>query len=291
MRVLIVGCGYVGKQVARLLHDRGDCVYVTTRSPVRASEWLACGWQPVVADVTQPDSLAALPTVDLVIHSVGYDRHAGIPKRDVYVDGLKNVLTALDGRFERFVFTSSTSVYGQSAGETVDENSPAVPDADGGRICLEAEQVIGQWSSTATKRVNFMIVRFAGLYGPGRLRARMEGLRAGEPWAGRADAWLNLIHRDDAARLAIAVGERGRGGGTYLGVDEEPVRREDFYARLADLVGAPEPIFDPNETGARGSSAGLNKRCDGTRTQQEFGFQFDFPTYREGLDSSVAESD
>lgn len=290
MHVLIVGCGYVGQQIARLLHERGDCVHATTRSPAHASEWLAHGWRPVVADVTRPDSLAALPDVDLVIHCVGYDRHAGISKRDVYVDGLQNVLAALDGRCKRFVFVSSTSVYGQSSGETVNEDSRTEPDSDGGRICLEAERLIGQWSSAPERRVDAIAVRFAGLYGPGRLLARTEGLRAREPLAGRADAWLNLIHRDDAARLAIAIGEQGRGGGVYLGVDKEPVRRGDFYSRLAELVGAPEPIFDANEIGARGSSTGLNKRCDGTRTWQELGFQFAFPTYREGLASSVPES-
>jgi nucleoside-diphosphate-sugar epimerase len=293
MRVLIVGCGYVGKRAAALLQERGDAVFAITRSPERTAEWQQQGWQPVVADVMRPETLVGLPLVDLVIYSVGYDRQSGIPKRDVYVDGLRNVLRSLEGRCGRIAYASSTSVYGQSSGEIVNEDSPAEPDSDGGRICLEAEQALADWASASGHQTEVMIVRFAGLYGPGRLLARSEGLRSGEPLAGRAVAWLNLIHRDDAANLAIALGERGRRGQTYLGVDEEPVHRMDFYSRLAELIGAPPPTFDETaRPGGRGSSSGLNKRCDGGRIRDELGFRFDFPTYREGLASAVTiESD
>jgi nucleoside-diphosphate-sugar epimerase len=236
----------------------------------------------------QPETLVDLPTVDLTIYSVGYDRQSGVPKRDVYVTGLTNALSALAGRCRRIMYVSSTSVYGQSSGEIVNEDSPTEPDTDGGRICLEAEQALADWSNGAGRDTATMIVRFAGLYGPGRLLARSESLRSGEPLTGRADAWLNLIHRDDAARLAVTIGERGRKGRTYLGVDEEPVRRVDFYTRLAELVGAPPPTFDwsaPSD--GRGSSTGLNKRCDGGRVREELGFRCEFETYREGLMAAV----
>jgi nucleoside-diphosphate-sugar epimerase len=288
MRVLIIGCGYVGRHAAALLRERGNSVHAMTRSPARAAEWQAFGWRPVVADVMRPETLVDLPMVDLAIYSVGYDRQAGVPKRDVYISGVTNALSALAGRCARITYVSSTSVYGQSSGEVVDEDSPTEPDTDGGRICLEAERALADWSNGAGRDTATMIVRFAGLYGPGRLLARSESLRSGEPLAGRADAWLNLIHRNDAARLAITIGEYGRNGRTYLGVDEEPVRRVDFYTRLAELVGAPPPTFDGSSppTG-RGSSTGLNTRCDGSRIRGELGFRCDFPTYRAGLASAV----
>jgi nucleoside-diphosphate-sugar epimerase len=288
MRVLIVGCGYVGRRAAALVYERGDSVHAMTRSPARAAEWQALGWRPVVADVMQPETLVDLPTVDLAIYSVGYDRQSGVPKRDVYVDGLRNALRAIEGRCGRIVYSSSTSVYEQSSGEIVNEDSPAEPDTDGGRICLKAERALANWSNGAGRDTTTMIIRFAGLYGPGRLLARSESLRSGAPLAGRADAWLNLIHRDDAARLAVTIGERGRSGRTYLGVDDEPVRRTDFYTRLAELVGAPPPTFDGSAiANGRGSATGLNKRCDGSRIRGELGFGFDFPTYREGLASAL----
>jgi nucleoside-diphosphate-sugar epimerase len=289
-RVLIVGCGYVGARVATRLHDAGHEVFAVTRSPERAYLFSLRGWTPIIADVMNPVAIAAAPPMDAMLHAVGFDRAAGVPKHDVYVDGLLNALNAISGRCSRVVTISSSSVYGQSNGEIVDESSPTEPATEGGQICLEAERAFWNWRASQPAGVSAMILRLAGIYGPGRMLAREETLRSGIPMSGRGDAWLNLIHGDDAAELVIAAMFEGRDRSTYLGVDQEPVRRTDFYGHLARLLGAPEPTFtgvvDP---GGRGSESGINKRCMNAATQKELAVGLRFPTYREGLAVAVAE--
>lgn len=284
-RRLIVGCGYVGRRVARTWRDAGDTVFAMTRSPARAEEFRALGWQPVVADVTEPASLGSLPRVDLVLHAVGYDRSSGPSQRDVYVDGLRSVLEALPMPMPRVVHVSSTSVYGQSDGSIVDETSPTEPTSESGRICLDAEQLVRQ--SCAERGT---IVRLAGIYGPDRLLRRVQGLRSGEPIAGNPDAWLNLVHVDDAAGSIVRLAEDERASGhTYLVCDDVPVRRRDYFGQLAELVGAKPPTFD-SSTPARHGAGGLNKRCSNLRLRNELQLELRFPSIEHGLPDAWARS-
>ncbi len=291
-KILIVGCGYVGGRVADRLADAGHEVAAVTRSPDRAREFQRRGWTPIVADVMAPAALADALPVDALLHAVGFDRAAGIPKRQVYVDGLAGVLREVSGRCRRVVAISSTSVYAQCDGEFVDEGSVAAAETESGQICRAAEQEVWTWRDAQPAGVTASILRLAGIYGPGRMLARTESLVAGQPLSGRGDAWLNLIHGDDAAALAVAalLGDGDRV--TYLGVDSEPVRRRDFYGHLAGLVSAPPPTFtDRVEPGGRGSESGINKRCQNPATRQALGVSLQFPTYRDGLADAVRRSE
>lgn len=281
MKILIFGCGYLGYRAARLWQARRDEVIAVTRSAARAREWTAQGLTAVVGDVLRPETLPTIPPVDLCLYSVGYDRSAGPGKREVYVHGLGKVLPILKDRMHRLIYVSSTSVYGQSRGEVVHEDSACQPVSEGGRICLEAEQLLRS-AFDCDASCSVAVLRLAGIYGPGRLLARRESLLAGTVLTVNPDGWLNLIHADDAARLVVRVGDNLTASTTYLVSDTEPVRRRDFYEHLAQLCGAPPPRF------ANGDDS-LNKRCDSTRIRRAFEFQFDYPTYREGLKHAVTE--
>src|SRR5262249_12394551 len=118
---LVIGCGYLGRRVAVAWRDQGRTVYALTRS--RADELAATGLSPIVADVTDPASLSHLPKVDTVLYAVGRDRSSGQSMHSVYVTGLTNVLAALPPP-AKFLYVSSSSVYGQTGGEWVTEDSP-----------------------------------------------------------------------------------------------------------------------------------------------------------------------
>lgn len=283
---LIVGCGYLGQRVGRILSDRGERVFGTTRKAERTEELAASGIVAVVADVLDPDSLAAFPEADRVLYCVGFDRSAGVPIRTVYVDGLENTLGQMTDRAGKFVYVGSTGVYGLDDGGWVDEDSPVAPRTESGRACLEAESVVRTYHE-AGGGLPSTIVRFSGLYGPGRIMRR-EALLRGEPIAGDPDKYLNLIQIDDAADAAIAVLDRGSPGRLYLASDDRPVPRSEFYALAAESLGAPLPRFVPPEP--KSPAAGQeesNKRVSNRRIRVELGLTLRYPDIRSGVPAAL----
>lgn len=284
MQTLIVGCGYLGLRVARLWREGGHRVSAVTRSAERAAALRAEGLTPIVADVMRPETLSGLPSADVLLYAVGFDRAAGHAQREVYVQGLQNVLHAASERVARWMYISSTSVYGQSAGEWVDEESACDPASEGGRVCLEAEQFLRRGGDRGIAEA--VVLRLSGIYGPGRLIARLDGLRSGTPVSGDPEAWLNLIHVADAARIAAACAEHGGADRTFLVSDDRPVTRREYYTRLAEVAGAPAPEFTGQDA-ARARTAGLNKRCRNARVKRELGVELLYPTIAEGLPAAV----
>jgi len=280
----MIGCGYLGERVACTWKADGDEVTVMTRSLERAEQLARTGFKPVIGDVMQPQTLNQLPRADVVLYAVGFDRSSGHAKRAVYVDGLRNVLAEIGSRCQRLIYISSTSVYGQNSGELIDESSPAESHEENGRICREAESVVWEFFDRTAARESrgAIILRLAGIYGSGRLLTRIEQLRRGEPLSGNPEAWLNLIHVDDAVRAIKAAEQRGRPGETYLVSDDRPLRRVEYFSALAEKVGAPPPRFVELAADAI-ERRQFNKRCDNRRLRQELGVDLQYPTVIDGL--------
>lgn len=269
---LVIGCGYLGRVVAdRWLKD-GRRVTALTRG--RADELKAAGIEPVVGDVLRPESLAALPTAATVLYAVGLDRAAGRPMREVYVEGLRNVLTALP-RPGRFLYVSSTGVYGQTDGSEVDEASPTEPVEESGRVVLAAERLLRERLPAAA------VLRFAGIYGPGRVLRRKQ-LLAGEPLVGDADKWLNLVHVADGASAVLAAEQRASAGDTLIVSDGTPATRREVYTETARLLGV-EARFEPGPAGAEPNRRLSNRRL------RALGWSPRYPSYVEGLAASLGE--
>jgi nucleoside-diphosphate-sugar epimerase len=266
---LVVGCGYLGTRVARAWRAAGDRVLAVTRRPERAVELAAVGLEPVVADVTAADHtawLATLPEVATVFWAVGFDRASGRSHADVHVHGLGRLLDALSGR-PRIILSSSTGVWGDEAGTIVDEDTPARPAREAGHVLVEAESLL-----RSHRLGPGVALRFAGLYGPGRL-PRLDALRAGRPIAADPDSWLNLIHVDDAARVVLAVAAAPAPAPLYVVSDGRPVRRRDWYGRLAAVAQAPPPVWDP----AAPRDRGADKRVNPARLFRDLGLTLDHP--------------
>ncbi|MFO0800950.1 MAG: NAD-dependent epimerase/dehydratase family protein [Gemmataceae bacterium] len=272
---LIVGCGYLGRRVAARWVAAGRRVAAVTRR--NASELRALGVEPVIADVMDPSSLVALPRAAVVLYAVGMDRAAGHSMHDVYVGGLRNLLTALPTG-ERFLYVSSTSVYGQRDGGEVDETSPTEPTEEAGRVVLAAERLL------RARRRDAIVLRLAGLYGPDRLLRKHPVLK-GEPLVGDADRWLNLVHVSDAADAVVAAVERATPGATFTVADDAPAPRRAFYTLLAELLNAPPAAFDE-----RPELDLPNRRVVNRRVRAELGWAPRFPSFREGLPVAVRES-
>lgn len=286
-RVLILGCGYVGLELGRQLAAAGHRVFGARRSAGDDDRVRAAGCLPVVADVTQPQTLSTLPgRFDWVVNTVSSSRGGLDEYRAVYLEGSVNVIRWLSGAPpEAYVYTSSTSVYGQTDGSWVDESSPAEPATDTGRILVEAEQVLLR--AAQERGFPARLLRVAGIYGPGRGHLFQQFIR-GEPCGtGDPRRWLNMIHRDDVAGALKAVLEYGTNGAIYNAADNEPVTQAAFLDWLAQQLGrpaAPVSTITPTRPRKRGLT---NKRVSARRLREEIGWVPRYPTFREGYASAV----
>jgi len=261
---LVVGCGYLGERVARRWAAAGGRVLAVTRRPARAAELSAAGLEGLVADVTAPEPnwIESLPALDTVFWAVGFDRSTSATAHDVHVSGLRRLLDGLGSR-PRVILSSSTGVWGDEDGGVVAESTPVNPGREAGRVLVEAEAAL-----RAHSRGPGVALRFAGLYGPGRL-PRLADLRAGTPIAADPDSWLNLIHVDDAADAVVTVASARSPRPLYVVSDGRPVRRGEWYTTLARLITSPPPAWDPTAPRTRGA----DKRVDSVLLRHDLGFR------------------
>ncbi len=288
MQKLIIGCGYLGGRVADIWIAQGHQVHALTRSSERATELSRRGINPIIGDLCDLASLPDLPAVETILFAVGYEKASGRSRQQVQLTGLQHVLARV-ANADRLVYISSSSVYGQSAGEWVDETSDCLPVQPGGVSCLETERWLMSASPDRANVAQANVLRLSGIYGPERLLSRIETLQSGETLSGSGTEWLNLIHVDDAAAAVIACELHGSPNQTYLVSDDRPISRADYYGLLASLVGAPPPRFDPGSSPSRGSG-GINKRCRNKRLREELQVALKFPTITAGLPHALAAS-
>ena len=242
-------------------------MYATTRG-AQVDALSRAGLRPLTLDVTRGTTAGALPAVDTVVFAVG---RSGATMSDIHESGLRRVLDVLPGSGGRVIYVSSTGVYAQDGGEWVDEASVVEPARDGGRACLSGERLL----FAHERGREAVVLRLAGLYGEGRV-PREADVVAGRSIAGSSDAYVNLIHVEDAARavvMAAAAGSVARR--TYNVSDGHPSTRGEYVALVATRLGLVSPRFE----GGRGRG----KRVRNDRAVHELGLRLVYPTCRDGL--------
>ena len=279
MRKLIIGCGYLGERVAAQWLQAGAQVSVLTRSQQRAEQLAGLGFDPLVGDLTEPDSLPQFPPCTTILYAVGYDRSSNKSIQEVYVEGLQNFLQRIPEVTGKLIYISSSGVFGQNDGSWVNENSPCNPCRPGGIACLAAEALLA--SHPLADRTT--ILRMAGIYGPDRLPRRTT-IEAGEPLAADQHGYLNLIHVFDAVQVILAAEACETLSPLLLVSDGQPVLRSAYFQEMARLLQAPDPLFsaaDPQSPGAQRAST--NKRISNQQLLEELNISFRYPSFREGL--------
>lgn len=275
-KVLIVGCGDVGGRLATGLAAAGHEVYGLRRSALTLPGVLAlCG------DVTEPASLYFPPGLDYVFIILGSCGPGADAYRRVYLEGTQHVLCALAGQqLRRLFWVSSSSVYGQEDGSWVDEDSPAEPASMTARVLLKAETLLDNSAWPAT------VVRFAGIYGPGRLHLP-RWVEAGRPVQAEPPLWTNRIHVEDCAGLLSFLFVQDVSGvplaSRYIGVDGQPAPQDEVLDWLADRLAL------PHVAGEICPGASSNKRLSNRRISA-LGYRLQFPSYREGYRAVMGAS-
>jgi nucleoside-diphosphate-sugar epimerase len=301
-QVLIVGCGDIGARLSNMAPDTYAITGLRRHPPVdtRRLHYYAC-------DVTEPsgfDTILQQSVFSIILITMtpsdptdsGYER--------AYVQTCKNLIASLKkyrSKPRLLLFVSSTGVYGQSDGEWVNESSPTAPESFSGKRLLEAENIILDSGFVAT------IVRFSGIYGPGRNRLIEQVLQ------GRAklsSQLTNRIHVDDCAAALLHLVKLHRQGvqldSIYIATDNAPVVMSEVITWLAQQLGTSISATlneveaeDSNNKEHRGdkehskNKAGNNKinnnkSCD-NQLLLATGFQLRYPSYQEGYAAILAD--
>jgi nucleoside-diphosphate-sugar epimerase len=291
MRVLIVGCGYVGLSLGAELVKQGHEVLGLRRNSGAEPELNAAGITPLLGDITQPDHLAKLPSqYDWVINCVSSSGGGAEDYRRVYLQGTQNLINWLSAAPpKKFVYTSSTSVYGQTDGSSVKESSPAEPAVETGKILVEAEKVLVE--SAQQRSFPAAILRVAGIYGPQRGYWFQQYLKNEAKIEGKGERLLNMIHRDDVVGAIVAALKSGRAGEIYNAVDDEPVTQLAFFQWLSATLGKWMPPFADEVETAERKRGQTHKKVSNRRLKMELGYQFKYPNFRQGYTAEILRLD
>jgi electron-transferring-flavoprotein dehydrogenase len=263
--LLIAGAGDVGMRLARLRAARGDDVIAVRRRERPAT----AGVRDIQADLVLGTGLERLPKrPDAVVFCAAPGQRDEAIYRALFVDGLRRLLDCLDS--PRWLFVSSTAVYGQDVGEWIDETAATVPHAFNGRVLLDAERELSGLQSA-------IILRLAGIYGPVR-ETMLRRARALEP--GRAH-WTNRIHADDAATALSHLLDLPKPKPVYLGSDDRPALETEVLA----WIRAQEKL--PNIAAAAGPESG---RRISNRRLRDSGWTPAHPDFRSGYLHLLADA-
>jgi nucleoside-diphosphate-sugar epimerase len=292
MRAVVVGCGYVGCALAGQLADAGHEVAGVRRSTAGLKRVTAIdeSVDAVRADATVPATLESLPDADAVVFAASAGGRGADVAREVYVEGLRNVLEEYGTRAtppDRLVYTSSTGVYGDHDGGWVDETTPVEPTTAKTRVLATAETVA--LTETEAYGIDGTVARFAGLYGPDRYR--LDRYLDGPVTAG----YLNMVHRDDAAGAVryLLEADVARSEPVVV-VDDEPVDKHTFADWLAAECGVDAPpkrskaerIADGDLSAAAARRIRTSKRCSNEKLRA-LGYEFVYPTFQTGYRAAV----
>lgn len=280
-RVLIVGCGYLGLAAAQRFLAAGCIVAGVRRSSDSSDELSTSGIQPLVGDVARPETWQDWPRDwDVVVNAVSSSRGGPDVYREVYLAGTRHLIEWIGPRLRCYVHIGSTSVYAQTDGSWVDEDSPTAPSTETGRVLVETERSLR--SAHATAGFPAILLRVSGIYGPGRGHLLKQLLNGEARIEGDGSRWINMVHRDDAASAIEAVARRGEPGRIYNVTDDCPVRQGDFLRWLAREYELPEPPVSEAVEGTSRKRGLTQKRVLNARLRRETGWEPQYPDYQTG---------
>ncbi len=289
MRVLIIGCGYVGLALGRELAAAGHNVFGLRRTSAAQAEMQDSGITPVIANIKQPETLGTLPAdYDWVVLCAGSSGGGPEDYRQVYLEGSRHVLDWLAGSPpQKLVYTSSTSVYAQTDGSLVDETSPTEPTIETSRILVETEALL--LDAARQGKIPAIVLRLAGIYGPNRgywLRQFLQGQATIEDQGNRI---LNMIHRDDVAGAITKSLANAQPGEIFNVVDDEPATQLTCFQWLAHRLGRPLPPSVAPEPGRQRKRGVTNKRVSNGKLRGELGYRLKYPSFREGYEVEIQQ--
>lgn len=276
-RVVFAGCGFLGEVAAGLFLENGWNVLGLCATPETAARLASSPFPVCVTDISRPlQPPAGWSRPDLVIHCASSGGGDAADYRAVYRNGLANLIEVFAP--SRVIFTGSTSVYDQQSGETVDEESPTLPQRETAKVLLEAESL--------ALEAGGIVARLAGIYGPGRSMFLRKFAAGSAVLEAGGERFLNLIHRDDAAMALLHLANPSIPAGLYNVCDNHPATQRELYGWISEFFQKPMPpegSVDPQR------KRGLNNKRVSNQKLRSSGWSPKYPSFRDALPGLAAE--
>lgn len=287
--LLIIGCGDIGQRVARLWNESGTDIFGMVRNPAQEPLLNNLCIRPVAADLDRPATLKDLPVKAALIYYFAPppDNGDDDPRMRAFVQLLGD-----QNLPHKIVYISTTGVYGHCDGGWVTEQSLLNPQTTRGKRRLAAERILMEWHKRTA--IPVVILRVAGIYGPGRLP--IERLQSGQPVLDEKEApYSNRIHADDLARVCLYAAQLTESGYRVYNVsDGHPTTMTDYFNRVAKIAGLKPPRIIPLTQAAQEFSPMMmsflneSKRVDNHKMLAELGITLLYPDLETGLEHCMS---
>lgn len=268
---VVIGCGYTGMRLARVLVAEGHHVTVTRRDRAALQVIGAelAGVRPVPADLAQPATLEGLVPEGAVVVCLAPPGAA--PAVEI------RALLATAAGARKIVYVGSTGVYAAGGGAWVDESWPIAPVTPSGKARVIAEATL------AEARIPWVALRVAGIHGPGR--GLVDRIKAGTyRIIGDGSSHVSRIHVDDLVQVILAAG-RSEATGAFNVADDDPAPIGEVADTLAKRLDAPPPPRVPADSVAPEVAGMLtaDRRIANGRMKRELGVALRYPSWRDAL--------
>jgi nucleoside-diphosphate-sugar epimerase len=294
MRVLVTGAGgFLGRNVVAAFASGPHEVRGLVRSDAQTERVRAAHGHPVRGDVLVPESLAtAIEGCDLVVHLAQAGAGSLELRRQVRVEGVRNVAAAMrSSGVRRLLVGSGYWVYADSP-DGITEGSPIAP-VSISQVNFETEVVARQFSGRG--RLEVVVVRPGMVYGGGSWFEEMvREIRDGRyRYILPGENYLSPVHEEDAGQAFRIIAEQWRPGETYLVVDDRPVPTRRFAEFVAEILQAPSPqgisfADAEREWGADIARLNLASRAASNAKLKTLGWRPGFRTFEDGVPSVLA---
>lgn len=282
--VVIIGCGAVGTQLALAYQQAGMTVTGLVRSTESVQSLQNKGIQAAQVDLDKPFRL------DMEIKDAQLFHFAPPPASgtlDTRTSQLLKALRSASALPKRIVYISTTGVYGDCQGRWITEDEPVKPEVDRAKRRLDAETQLLDFGKDSG--VEIIILRVAGIYGPGKLP--LERLKKGAPVIRESESsYTNRIHLTDLVKIAMAAMTQGKNGQIYHACDGQPGTMTDYFKKVAHKAGLPSPPEISLAEGSEQLSAGMmsymreSRRLSNEKTLNALNVTLIYPSLQEGLE-------
>jgi nucleoside-diphosphate-sugar epimerase len=284
IRVLLIGCGDVALRAAALLRHKAR-LYGLIRRPEEVAKLRAHGIVPIVGDLDRIATLRRLRSAPFAVLHFAPPPSEG--RDDPRTQNLIAALTRADIVPKRFVYISTSGVYGDCAGARIDEMRPRRAETPRARRRVAAEDRLREWARR--DGVALAILRAPGIYAETRLP--LDRIKQGSPvLVPEDDVFTNHIHADDLARSAVAALFHALPSRAYNVTDDAEMKMGGWFDLVADAFHLPRPPRVTWEEAEQRIAPMLlsfmseSRRLSNARMKRELRLRLKYPTPHRLLD-------